>query len=162
MRDLIQENRVLGPGDLNMQSLTLEDVPVQPEVCEDANTITGSEQLETGSKEDFIVLESVKQGSNMSLEFLDDNLLENEGQTLDLSNGKSFEQMKLSDYKKDNSNLIAEENCTNNVGERPADEFSKSDFYKNGDVQGSLMNVITEIMDESKIETKMFNMDTHT
>jgi hypothetical protein len=159
MRDIIQENRVLGPGDLNMQSLTLEDVPVQPEVCENANTITGSEQLEAGSEEDFLVLKSVKQGSNVSLEFLENNLLENEGQILDSSNDKSCEQMKVSDYREDNSNIMAEENCANDVGKRPADDILESDFHAIGDVQGSPMSMITERLDESKIDTNMGEVD---
>ncbi|KAF3335885.1 hypothetical protein FCM35_KLT20392 [Carex littledalei] len=94
VRDIIQENRFLGPGDLDMQSLTLEDVPVQPEICENANTNTGAElHHEAGSEEVYIVVDSVNQGSNVSLEFLEENFLENEGQNLDLSNNKSFEQM---------------------------------------------------------------------
>lgn len=144
MRDIIQENRVLGPGDLDMQSLTLEDVPVQPEICENVNTNTGAElHHEAGSEEVYIAVESVDQGSNVSLESSE----ENEGQNLDLSNDRSFEQMEVLDYKKYDRNLIAEENCTGNVGKQPIVDVLQSDFDKNGDVQGSIMNTRTVKVD---------------
>ncbi|XP_078148334.1 DNA binding protein isoform X2 [Carex rostrata] len=125
VRDIIQENRVLGPGDLDMQSLTLEDVPVQPEICENANTNTGAElHHEAGSEEVYIVVESVNQGSNVSLESSE----ENEDQNLDLLNDRSFEQMEVLDYKKHDRNIIAEETCTGNVGKQPIVDVLESDF----------------------------------
>ena len=130
-----------------MQSLTLEDVPVQPEICENTNTNTGAElHHEAGSEEVYIVVESVNQGSNVSLESSEENFLENGGQNLDLSNDRSFEQLEVLDYKKYDRNLIAEENCTGNVGKQPIVDVLESDFDKD-DVQGSIMNMRTVKVD---------------
>ncbi|KAJ4778103.1 DNA binding protein [Rhynchospora pubera] len=151
VRDIIQENRILGPGDLDMQSLTLEDAPIQPEICENSHINTGTElQFKTGNEENDI-LAQVNQDSDETLELLENNSFENGVLNLDVSKERNLEQMEGLNYKK--CSFIDEEVSINNTGIKPTDDVLGSDFDGNGDTQSSLRNMISESVDATKIET---------